>query len=260
VPAVSAAAPAVARPDVSASLACTPAAEGRRWAMVIDLDRCTGCQACAVACQAENNVPTMGPEAAAAGRSMGWIRIERYLGDAPGGALDVRLLPMLCQHCASAPCEPVCPVYATYHTADGLSAQVYNRCIGARYCSNNCPYKARTFNWREPSFPAPLEQQLNPEVTVRSRGVMEKCTFCVQRIRAAEDRARTERRPLADGEVVPACAETCPARAIVFGDGADPASRVSGLARGPRAFAVLEELGTRPAVTYLAPVREGGRS
>jgi molybdopterin-containing oxidoreductase family iron-sulfur binding subunit len=258
VPAVSGAAPAVARPDVSASLAPAPAPAGRRWAMVIDLDRCTGCQACAVACQAENNVPVMGPEAAAEGRSMAWIRVERYLGDAPGGELDVRLLPMLCQQCASAPCEPVCPVYATYHTADGLSAQVYNRCIGARYCSNNCPYKARTFNWREPRFPAPLEQQLNPDVTVRSRGVMEKCTFCVQRIRAAEERARAARRPLADGEVVPACGETCPARAIAFGDAADPGSRVSLLARSPRAFAVLEDLGTRPAVTYLAPVRERG--
>jgi molybdopterin-containing oxidoreductase family iron-sulfur binding subunit len=259
VPAVSAAAPAVARPDLSATLAPAAPPAGRRWAMVVDLDRCTGCQACAVACQAENNVPVMGPAAAAEGRSMAWIRIERYLGDAPGSELDVRLLPMLCQQCASAPCETVCPVYATTHTPDGLSAQIYNRCVGARYCSNNCPYKARTFNWQEPRFPPPLEQQLNPEVTVRSRGVMEKCTFCVQRIRAAEERARAEKRPLADGEVVPACAQTCPARAIAFGDGADPASRVSQLARAPRAFAVLEDLGTRPAVTYLAPVRERGR-
>jgi molybdopterin-containing oxidoreductase family iron-sulfur binding subunit len=227
--------------------------------MVIDLDRCTGCQACAVACHAENNVPVMGPEAAAQGRLMSWIRIERYLGDVPGGDLDVRLLPMLCQQCGSAPCETVCPVYATYHTAEGLNAQVYNRCVGARYCANNCPYKARTFNWREPEFPPPLQLQLNPAVTVRSRGVMEKCTFCVQRIKAAEARARAERRPLGDGEVEPACAQTCPARAITFGDGADPGAPVSRLAGGPRAFAVLEDLGTRPAITYLAPVREGRR-
>ena len=256
VPAVTSAAPAVDRPERSHAPAPAPASAGRRWAMVIDLDRCTGCQACAVACQAENNVPVMGPEAAYQGRTMGWIRIERYLGEEPGAELDVRLLPMLCQQCTNAPCEPVCPVYATYHTAEGLNAQIYNRCIGTRYCSNNCPYKARTFNWREPSFARPLDLQLNPDVTVRSRGVMEKCTFCVQRIGAAEERARGERRALADGEVPPACAQTCPAQAIAFGDAEDPGARVSRLARDPRAFAVLGELGTRPAVTYLARVRE----
>ncbi len=187
---------------------------------------------------------------------MGWIRIERYLGEAPGGALDVRLLPMLCQQCTNAPCEPVCPVYATYHTAEGLNAQVYNRCVGTRYCSNNCPYKVRTFNWRDVRFERPLELQLNPDVTVRSRGVMEKCTFCVQRIRAAEGKARTEGRAVVDGEIVPACAQTCPAQAIVFGDAQDPGSRVSRLARDPRGFAVLEELNTQPAITYLARVRD----
>jgi molybdopterin-containing oxidoreductase family iron-sulfur binding subunit len=259
VPAVSAAAPALARPRVGAPAADPPHPE-HRWAMAIDLDRCTGCQACAVACHAENNVPVMGPEAAAAGRYMGWIRIERYLGDAPGAALDVRLLPMLCQQCTSAPCEPVCPVYATYHTREGLNAQVYNRCIGTRYCSNNCPYKVRTFNWRDARFERPLELQLNPEVTVRSRGVMEKCTFCIQRIRHAEERAKAEGRAVADGEIVPACAQTCPARAIVFGDALDPGSGVSRLARDPRGFAVLEDLGTRPAITYLAPVRDRGHA
>jgi len=166
------------------------------------------------------------------------------------------LVPMLCQHCTNAPCEPVCPVYATYHTPEGLNAQVYNRCVGTRYCSNNCPYSVRTFNWRDARFERPLDLQLNPDVTVRSRGVMEKCTFCVQRIRYAELRARDEQRPVRDGEVVPACAQTCPARAIVFGDANDAASEVSRRARDRRAFQALEDLGTRPAITYLARVRE----
>jgi molybdopterin-containing oxidoreductase family iron-sulfur binding subunit len=224
--------------------------------MAIDLDRCTGCEACVVACFAENNVPVMGPEAAVQGRYMGWLRIERYLGDEPGGELDVRLLPMMCQQCSNAPCEPVCPVYATYHTAEGLSAQVYNRCVGTRYCSNNCPYKVRTFNWRDARFLKPLELQLNPDVTVRSKGVMEKCTFCVQRIRYAEGEARDGDRKVQDGEITPACAQTCPAQAIVFGDANDPTSRVSRQAALPRGFAALEEINTRPAITYLARVRE----
>ncbi len=261
VPVVTAAAPSPPRPDLSARMYPEPRHPEHRWAMTIDLDRCTGCEACVVACFAENNVPVMGPEAAAQGRYMGWIRIERYLGDEPGGALDVRLLPMLCQQCTNAPCEPVCPVYATYHTPEGLNAQVYNRCVGTRYCSNNCPYKVRTFNWRDARFERPLDMQLNPDVTVRSRGVMEKCTFCIQRIRYAEGRAREEGRKVADGEVVPACAQTCPAQAIVFGDANDPASRVSRVAREPRAFQALEGLGTRPAITYLARVqKEEGES
>jgi molybdopterin-containing oxidoreductase family iron-sulfur binding subunit len=255
VPVAAATGPALSRPDLSKRLYPEPAHPEHRWALAIDLDRCTGCEACVVACFAENNVPVMGPEAAVLGRYMGWLRIERYLGDEPGGELDVRLLPMMCQQCTNAPCEPVCPVYATYHTADGLSAQVYNRCVGTRYCSNNCPYKVRTFNWRDARFERPLDMQLNPDVTVRSRGVMEKCTFCVQRIRAGEDRARAEGRPVEDGEIVPACAQTCPTTAITFGDANDPASRVSRLARGPRGFRALEELGTQPAVTYLARVR-----
>ncbi|HEX8908587.1 MAG TPA: 4Fe-4S dicluster domain-containing protein, partial [Anaeromyxobacteraceae bacterium] len=260
VPVVTAREPSPPRPDLSARMYPEPPHPEHRWAMAIDLDRCTGCQACVVACFAENNVPVMGPEAALQGRYMGWLRIERYLGDEPGGALDVRLLPMLCQHCTNAPCEPVCPVYATYHTAEGLNAQVYNRCVGTRYCSNNCPYKVRTFNWRDAEFARPLEMQLNPDVTVRSRGVMEKCTFCVQRIRYAERQARDEGRPVADGEVVPACAQTCPGRAIVFGDAKDPSSRVAALAHDRRAFRALEELGTEPAITYLARVREEGTS
>jgi molybdopterin-containing oxidoreductase family iron-sulfur binding subunit len=256
VPVVTREHPSVPRPDLSARMYREPEHPEHRWAMTIDLDRCTGCEACVVACFAENNVPVMGREAAEQGRYMGWLRIERYLGEEPGAPLDVRLLPMLCQHCTNAPCEPVCPVYATYHTAEGLNAQVYNRCVGTRYCSNNCPYKVRTFNWRDARFERPLDLQLNPDVTVRSRGVMEKCTFCIQRIRFAENRARDEGRPVRDGEIVPACAQSCPAQAITFGDANDPGSRVSRAARSPRAFRALEELGTQPAITYLARTRE----
>jgi anaerobic selenocysteine-containing dehydrogenase/Fe-S-cluster-containing dehydrogenase component len=253
---VRAAAPALAHPDLSAIMYEPPAHPVHRWGMAIDLDRCTGCQACVVACYAENNVPVMGAEAARLGRYMAWLRMERYFGDEPGGALEVNLIPMLCQQCTNAPCESVCPVYATYHTPDGLNAQVYNRCVGTRYCSNNCPYKVRTFNWRDATFARPLDMQLNPDVTVRSRGVMEKCTFCVQRIRAAENDARGEQRPLLDGEIVPACAQTCPGQAITFGDLNDPGSRVSQAAGQKRGFAALEDLNTLPAITYLARVRE----
>jgi molybdopterin-containing oxidoreductase family iron-sulfur binding subunit len=256
VPVVSAASPSPRRPDLSAKMYPEPEHPEHRWAMAIELDRCTGCQACMVACHAENNVPVMGPDAAREGRYMGWLRVERYLGDEAGGALDVRLLLMLCQHCTNAPCEPVCPVYATYHTPEGLNAQVYNRCVGTRYCSNNCPYKVRTFNWRDAQFARPLDLQLNPDVTVRSRGIMEKCTFCIQRIRYAENEARDERRAVRDGEITPACAQTCPAQAIVFGDAKDPASRVSQLSRDGRAFRALEEVNAQPAITYLARVRE----
>ena len=253
---VSAAAPTLRRADLSQKMYGPPPHPQHRWGMAIDLDRCTGCQACVAACFAENNVPVNGPELASQGRYMGWIRVEKYLGEEPGGELEPNLLLMLCQQCSNAPCEPVCPVYATYHTPEGLNAQVYNRCVGTRYCSNNCPYKVRTFNWRDPRFPEPLDLQLNPDVTVRSKGVMEKCTFCVQRIHYAENQARDEGRPVADGEIVPACAQTCPARAITFGDLHDPESRVSRLSREPRGFAALEDLNTVPAITYLARVRE----
>ena len=217
-----------------------------RWAMAIDLDRCNGCQACVVACYAENNIPIVGPHMIAQSRHMAWITIQRYAGEH-----GFEFLPMLCQQCTSAPCETVCPVYATYHTPEGLNAQVYNRCVGTRYCANNCPYKVRVFNYWDAKFDTPLDWQLNPDVSVRSKGVMEKCTFCVQRIRRAENAAKGEKRAVRDGEVVPACAQTCPAEAIVFGDANDPKSRVSALAKEERGFRVLEDLNTRPAISYL---------
>jgi anaerobic selenocysteine-containing dehydrogenase/Fe-S-cluster-containing dehydrogenase component len=241
------------------------------WGMAIDVDSCTGCNACVAACYAENNVPVAGAEAMRRGRTLSWLRIERFVSDTelrgtngrgrssdrPGPVVaggDVRFVPMLCQHCDHAPCETVCPVYATYHTEEGLNAQVYNRCVGTRYCSNNCPYKVRRFNWFEPEFPDPLHLQLNPDVTVRGVGVMEKCTFCVQRIQEGKDRAKDENRPIRDGEIVPACAQTCPAQAIVFGDLNDASSRVSQLERTTRAYRIFDGLNTRPAVTYLKKV------
>jgi molybdopterin-containing oxidoreductase family iron-sulfur binding subunit len=251
----------------------------RRWAMTVDLARCTGCAACVSACYAENNIPTVGADwqvGTAApdrtgfganitrGREMAWIRIERYFeGGEDGSAdFDTRFIPMMCQHCGNAPCEPVCPVYATYHAPDGLNVQVYNRCVGTRYCSNNCPYKVRYFNWfgyGEPArpqyaFPEPLNWQLNPDVTVRGKGVMEKCSFCVQRIREAENRAALEKRALKPDEFTTACAAGCPSRAIVFGDVADENWTVTQLAKDERGYHVFEELNTYTAVVYLKKV------
>jgi molybdopterin-containing oxidoreductase family iron-sulfur binding subunit len=218
-----------------------------RWGMVIDLDLCVGCSACAAACYVENNIPVVGPDRHREGREMSWIRIAPYYNS--NGTVD--LLPMMCQHCDSAPCETVCPVYATYHNPEGLNAQIYNRCVGTRYCSNNCPYKVRRFNWFDHDRPSSKNATRNPEVSVRGRGVMEKCTFCVQRIRAARDVAKDEKRLIKDGEVIPACAQTCPTRAIAFGNLMDENSEVSKLARSERAFQALGHIGTEPGVFYL---------
>jgi Fe-S-cluster-containing dehydrogenase component len=221
-----------------------------QWGMVIDLDRCTGCEACVVACHAENNIATVSPEEAARGRTMHWIHVERHWeGEYPN--VRARFRPVLCQQCGAAPCEPVCPTYASYHTAEGLNAQVYNRCIGTRYCANACPYTVRVFNWFSPEWDKPLHLQLNPDVSVREAGVMEKCTFCTQRITAAEIHARADNRELKDGDVTPACVQSCPAGAMVFGDLSDPTSQVSRLGRQARGSKLLEELGTLPAITYL---------
>lgn len=222
----------------------------RRWMMVIDLDRCTGCQACVAACYAENNIPVVGEQEAVKGRTLHWMRIERYWeGEFPN--VKARFMPVLCQHCTDAPCEPVCPVFATYHTPEGLNAQVYNRCIGTRFCGSACPYKVRVYNWFKPEFPEPLEQYLNPDVSVRERGIIEKCSFCMQRIRRVELDAAAEGREVEDGEVQPACVQSCPTSALIFGDENDLNSRVNRLSRSNRGFRLLEVLGTDPAVIYL---------
>jgi len=218
-----------------------------RWAMAIDLSLCIGCGACVAACYIENNVPLVGKEEHLNGREMSWIRIEpNYFKDK-----GCKFIPMLCQQCDYAPCEPVCPVYATYHNPEGLNAQIYNRCVGTRYCSNNCPYKVRRFNWFDHEREYPLNKLMNPEVFVRGKGVMEKCTFCIQRIRRAHDRAKDEGRKIKDGEVIPACAQTCPTGAITFGNLLDSSSKIYQLANSKRAYRIFEELGTSPAIYYL---------
>jgi molybdopterin-containing oxidoreductase family iron-sulfur binding subunit len=220
--------------------------------MVIDLDACSGCGACIVACQVENNTPVVGRDEVRRRREMHWMRIDRYYLDGPGG-VRVAHQPMTCHHCGHAPCETVCPVSATTHSRDGLNQQVYSRCIGTRFCMNNCPFKVRRFNWFDYRHDdATLNLVLNPEVTVRSRGVAEKCTFCVQRIQEARIEARRKGVPLADGDVVPACAQTCPRDAITFGDLNDPASRVHRLAGQRRSYTLLESLNIDPSIHYLA--------
>lgn len=230
-----------------------------RWGMTIDLDRCNGCSACVVACYAENNIPVVGKVRTAIGREMSWMRIERYIENY-GDEFELRFAPMVCQHCENAGCEPVCPVYATYHTPEGLNAQVYNRCVGVRYCSNNCAYKARRFNWFSYEYPEPLNQQLNSTITTRDVGVMEKCTFCIQRIREAQDAARELGRDVQDGEVITACQQTCPTKAITFGNYSNENSEVSQMAKRndkkhrDRQYEIFEELNFKPGITYLKKV------
>lgn len=232
--------------------------EGPRWGMVIDLSACNGCSACVVACQVENNVPVVGKDEVYRQREMHWIRIDRYYSNRHGapGEVDVAFQPMMCQHCGNAPCETVCPVLATVHSSEGLNQQVYNRCVGTRYCANNCPYKVRRFNWFDYPHEDALENLvLNPDVTVRSRGVMEKCSFCVQRIQEAKFEARRRGLPLADMKLQTACQQSCPAQAIHFGDLNDPQSAVAQLVRSGRSYQVLAELNVQPAVNYLKVVR-----
>ena len=240
----------------------TPIGDPYAWAMVIDTDACIGCNACVVACQSENNVPSIGPDEISRGRDMHWLRIDAYDHGAPPDPRPV-FQPVPCMQCEAAPCEPVCPVEASVHDHEGLNVQVYNRCIGTRFCQSNCPYKVRRFNWfgyadgqeyRNLGDPI-VKAANNPDVSVRARGVMEKCTYCVQRISRARRLAERETRLIGEGEVVTACQAACPTRAIHFGNLVDPNSTVSKLRREPNHYVLLGDLGTRPRTTYLAKLR-----
>lgn len=237
--------------------------KGHHWAMAIDLNKCTGCSTCVISCQAENNSPVVGREEMMKNRNMHWMRIDRYYSGDENNP-EVVFQPLMCQHCDNAPCENVCPVSATNHSSEGLNQMAYNRCIGTKYCINNCPYKVRRFNWfryaTNQNFDYNLNSDLgrmvlNPDVTVRERGVVEKCTMCIQRIQEKKLLAKTENRPLEDGEIIPACAQACPSSAIVFGDLNDPNSKVSKLFKDSRNYHLLEELHTLPSVGYLTLVR-----
>src|SRR5512138_2732004 len=231
-----------------------------RWGMVIDLDRCTGCQACTVACRVENNVPSCGDRNAWKGRAIFWNKVVAFRrgegeaargGEEEGPRRRVRFLPMPCMHCDRPPCVLACPVRATTRSSDGIVMQVPSRCIGCRLCQAACPYGRRYFNWQEVEYPGELVQAVNPDVSVRTLGVIEKCTFCVHRLQRAREEARAEERALREGDYQPACVEACPAKARTFGDLDDPAHAVARLARSPRAFRLLPELGTFPKVVYL---------
>jgi MoCo/4Fe-4S cofactor protein with predicted Tat translocation signal len=233
---------------------------GHKWAMGVDLNVCTGCSACMIACMSENNVPVVGKKYCLQGREMHWIRIDRYYTGTPD-APDTVFQPVMCQHCDNAPCETVCPVLATTHSDDGLNVMVYNRCVGTRYCSNNCPYKVRRFNWFNYTNKndKPLHMALNPEVTVRSRGVMEKCSFCSHRIKDARIQAKVAGRELKDGDIKVACQSACPTSAITFGDMNDPESQVSKVFKNERAYALLEEWNAAPSVRYMSKIRNNDK-
>ncbi len=229
-----------------------------KWGMVVDVDRCTGCQACVLACQVENNIPLNTKERYERARGMAWIRVERYWeGEFPD--VKARFIPILCQHCENAPCEPVCPVFATYHNPEGMNVQIYNRCVGTRYCANGCPYIVRFFNYWEPVWPESFRNHLNPDVTIRSRGIMEKCSFCMQRIRRGVRKAASENRELVDGEIQTACQQACPTDAMVFGDidpdnNKDNPGRAYSMIKDDRAYTLLPRLNTNPNVIYLSKV------
>lgn len=222
-----------------------------KWGMVIDLARCTGCGDCAVACKTENNVAVVGPEESALGRTMLWMDIlTTYEGEYPNA--KVRYMPRPCFHCDNPPCVKVCPVRATYETDDGIVAQIFPQCIGCRYCMAACPYTVKSFNWNRPNWSDDMRAALNPDVSARPDGVVEKCTFCGHRLQDAREKAAVEERELQENDYIPACAEACPTNAISFGDMNDKSSRVSHLKHSSRAFTVFEDLGLEPKVYYLS--------